>query len=463
MTQTEFLDSLWSVPDTYSFIVTLFAYIDDDDPTKIRTEYCKVIRENHVSTLNSVGTLVKDLRLIGLTGDPELRDWIYSWVQILDSDSIEEKIFCYITLLEIDKIINELKSSKKILEKRGPFGLKGEYAFYFKKPTNYFFSSLFEQQKIRRARQTVECAVISLNQDFKFFEVVKNTRLHDYHPIVFQYNKSNLLSHEFRIGLIPFNAQTWFKVLLDHESKVFTITYDQEDAETHNDNIKALLKACDDRNVDVAILPEIVMNSTSKDEIKALLKNSNFKNLKLCFSGSVWHNNTNESFLISGQGTELLSHKKKIPYIMYNKQFSQQYTEFITRTHDIYFLDIEGVGRIVYLICADINDNELNTIYSVMHADFVFVSAFTTSMKMMLDTAEHNAKARGVTTVLCNSCAAQEVKNPPVEIGYVVCPQAKDSKITAQIFSFKNCESCFKCISCIRKISISNDGYCKII
>lgn len=462
MNQSEFFDNLRSVSDIYSFIVMLFAYIDDD-PTKIRSEYCKAINGNPVSTLNSVGALVKDLRCIGLTGDPELQDWITSWGQIFDSASMAEKTFCYITLLEIDKIINELKSNKKILEKRGPFGLKGEYAFYFKKPAKYFFSSLFEQQNIRRTRQTVECAVNSLNQDFNYFEVVKKSQLHDYYPIVYEYNKPNLLSPEFCVGLIPFHMHQWFETLLDHESKIFTITYNQEGATTHNNNIKALLQACDDRDVNVAILPEIVMNPTSKDEIIALLKNSNFKNLKLCFSGSMWHNNTNESFLISGQGTQLLSHKKKVPYIMYNKQYQQKYTEFITKTNEVIFLDIEGVGRIVYLICADINDQDLNTIYSVMHADFVFVSAFTSSMEMMLKTAEYNATARGVTTVLCNSCAAQELNKASIEIGYVVCPQAQDSQITAQIFPFNHCEPHLKCTSCIRKISISNDGCCKII
>ena len=47
MNQSEFFDSLRSVSDIYSFIVMLFAYIDDKTK-KIRSEYCKAINGNPV-------------------------------------------------------------------------------------------------------------------------------------------------------------------------------------------------------------------------------------------------------------------------------------------------------------------------------------------------------------------------------------------------------------------------------
>lgn len=62
----------------------------------------------------------------------------------------------------------------------------------------------------------------------------------------------------------------------------------------------------------------------------------------------------------------------------------------------MYFIDINGLGRLAYLICADFNDEDLISVCSVLHADFIFVSAYTNDTKliqsMSLETKEHKQR-----------------------------------------------------------------------
>lgn len=449
MTKSDVIRKARSVEDIFSFIANLYIVAEVKGIRKIRAEYNRAVSNSSPKTFNAVQRWADEFSLIA---PHEFKNWIELWIDELKKTDLTPELFCYITLQKIDNVFGEPYTSRKTVLEKGPLNCDDEYRVYLKPPYSYFNKTL-KKGGIRRSRQTVEYDTATINADFNNFEVVKSTHLHDYIPIIKEYNHFFENLEDLNIACLPLSNRMWCEVKEDCVSKEFAIEYDVESRVKHNEAIKQLLIQCEKQHVNIAVFPELAMNPTTKTDIRKFLISSNFKHLKLCYLGSAWGNNTNEACLMSAKGTDLILEKKQIPFRFFSKKEKCYYSEAINADSEIHFVDIPQIGRIVYLICADFNDDSINTVCSVMHANFVFVSAFTTSTTLMVATANALASRRGCSTVLCNSCAA--VEDDKTSVAFGVVPRAQDKTLFANVVF--DCSRCLKqenCQSCIKIFTI---------
>lgn len=450
--KSNFDDQINRTLNIYSFIVELFKKLETEGVQNIHKRYHTSIKGNVVSDLSAIDDLITELNIITPS---EFKEWGEIWLKEYYQTKLDKMVFCYIFLLKIDNVINNFIINKnplvQFLVDKGPLGYNGQYLFFYKMP-NSFFQKKLNNGKIRSGRQTVEYDVNSLNMDFKNFEVIKSSQLLDFQPLVKQYNHKYVFNNELKIAFSPLSFKKWFEVQDDHVSKEFKIHYRPADIHKQNEKIINILIECERLKVDIAVFPELAISPKTEAEIKDFIINSNFKSLKLCFLGSIWYNNVNEAVLINNQGSILLKEQKKIPYKYYDKKEGCCYTEAIRKDEKIYFLDIEGIGRIAYLICADYNDDNLNAVCSKMHTNFIFVSAFTDNTDLMLKTAISHAERKAISTLLCNSCAALSDKDENC-IYLTTVPDINNKKLAADIFrnklpcTDKNCDLCLKIVT----------------
>lgn len=451
MTKSDFIEHIRNVPNIYSFIVELFIYIESTSEQKIHKKY-HIALENNTFFLDVIAQLIEELFIINLH---EFGEWLENWIHEFCHSDVDEMIFCYESLLRIDNVIYELNIDKRTILRRGPLNNREDYLFYFK-TSDSFFSEKLSRKGIRNRRQTIEFDTNSINWDFYNFEIIKNTKLYDYQPVVKQYRHNFVFKDELKIGFLPLSLKKWFSIIPNNKTKNFSIVYDNSTIKKHNNLLKDLLMECEKLQVDIAIFPELSMNSESEDEIRRFILNSNFQYTKLCFLGSIWNNNVNEAVLITSQGTTLIREQKKVSYRYFNKKEKCYYNEEIYGDNNIQFVDIDGLGRIAYLICADFNDDALNAICSIMHTNFIFVSAFSNDTDNMLKTARGFAERKAISTVLCNSCAAIiDFNNSTFYDSFAVIPEAKDKHLFAnEICKNSLCNNKLKCELCVKTVTL---------
>lgn len=455
MEKKKFLDCLKNCNDLYSFIVTLFEYIDRTSAYEIERKYEIIIKTKDKFTFANINRLVNGLFSIDLSEQNEFKEWIKIWISEFKKVEWDDETFCYISLLRIDDLICDINTTNphKTVIQRGPLYGNKEYMFYYK-PCDSFFGEKIESAKIRQRRQTSEYDSISINNNFKNYEVIKRTHLHDYLPKVNKYICNLVFKDKIKIGFSSFSINKWFDVEKNSIDKTFSIVYNN--MEEYNNQLKNILFEFDKQKADIVIFPELARDPKIEQNICEFICKSNFQHIKLFFLGSTWNNNTNEALLITGQGTELIREQKQIPYRFYDKCDNSSYIESINNKENnkiIHLVDLEGIGRIAYLICADYNDDSINAICSILHTNFVFVSSFSNSTDMMMKTAKSNAERKAISTILCNSCAAV-VDNEENDacLNFVVVPGVKKRSLTPQDQFVINCPYSPQCEVCTNPI-----------
>lgn len=451
MSKSELLKLLSNSSDIFSFIVCVFSYLESEKTQSIHKRYNIAVDDNPAHDLNVIDSLVSELLILN---QYEYKDWVEIWKEEFKNTKLDSIVFCYVFLLKIDDKIRELKNDDKVIYKIGPLNTDDEYHFYFK-PTPSFFLEKFKKAKIRQGRQTVEYDINSINYDFNNFEVVKNTRLNDYLPVVHRYKGSFSFGNSIRIGFASISKDPWFTKIKNHKTRELMIEYDLLSTNKHNRQICELLTEFDKKGFDIAVFPELAMNHTTENDVRNFILKTNFNNLKFIFLGSTWNNNVNEAVLINSQGSVLLRERKKVPYQEYDKDKKCYYTESILTKNEMNFVDVDGLGRFSYLICADFNDLCINSICSIMHTDFVFLSAFSNSTNNMLKTAKSNAELRAYATIMCNACAAYG-RDEDTLSSFVVVPEVCGKQLIQNTIC-KN-RSCFgehNCELCIKKSTIN--------
>lgn len=435
-----------------SFVITLFKYLAENCQRRDlhKNYFLMISKKNNIEDLNEIDELISILYIID---DFEFDEFLALWINKINTTKLNASIFCYVTLLKIDTSINSLVDSNKF---GTSYSDTDDYLFYINTKKTFFEHKL-KEFNIRRGRQTIEYNQNNISNDFNSFDVVKKSQLNNYLPILKKYNSSCFTKNTIKIGVTSFDSTSWFNEDKIADSKEFFITYDDNKKYMMNKKIQKILMNFDDNGADIAIFPELVMNDTSEKEIKNFIIQNNFNNLKLIFLGSSWNNKQNEAILINTQGTILLRHKKKVPYKSYSKTDKCYYEEAIEFDNTINLVDIDGIGRIAYLICADYNDDALNTICSLMHTDFIFVSAYSNSTDLMMKTARDNASRKAISTILCNSCAARTQSNREL-ISFIVMPKIQNKRLDNILIPIHNieCNSNVKCQLCCEFIDINN-------
>ena len=448
MSETELLDNINHSFDIFSLISNVYLFLQSKPYNEIRKSYFnKIADEKYFDEFKGIDELINT---ISLMDGFDFSSLIEIWIDEFTNSKLDSIMFCYHFLLKIDTIINDFKGENEV----GPLN-KNENCYFYYKNNNFYYSKAFADAGIRKGRQTTKYDKNSINFYLENFQIINIENLNKYRPIIKKFKFKYKFGSSLKIGIVPLSREKWFNVVEDKKSKTFYVEYDSSKLEKHNNQIKDILIDLDKSGTNIAIFPELAMNKETEKYIQSFVNHSNFNNLKLIFLGSFWDNNKkrNEAILISAKGSILLRAEKNLPYSEYNKDDEQYYDEDICFNNDIFFIDIDGLGRISYLICADFNEEIINNICSVMNVDFCFVSAFSNSTELMFNTAYGNAKSKAISTVLCNSCAAYKNEKDNLD-SFIVALNTKKKRIIAKSHKFGISSYCGKCDHCLHTAEI---------
>lgn len=448
-----FLGSVENTNSIYDFAILLFLQIEDNSIAQMRKDYCLFINEKGKS-VKQIYELFDQLPSCNI--NTEFNDWIMCWISLISTMDTELSVLCLYTLSLIDNYLIEIIPNEKTLQNRGPFILKEKYAFYFTPPKS-FFGDYFKENKIRDGRQKNIFDENSINCMFKNFMIINLESLGRYRPIITGYNVKNFCHDEINIGVSPINRNRWFEMEQNHVIKQFLIKYDNTKEQDHNNNIISIIRECSSRNLHFLILPELSMAANTEATLKNQIICNNAGVPKLLFLGSYW-GETNEATLMTNSGTVLFKQKKSVPFKPFIKEKDVELIEPLQKNDTINFVDIPGVGRVVYLICADLKDDYIKMICNIMKTDFIIVSSFTEKTDIFETNAQSLASTNGVTTIICNSCAAiTNVLNLKEKICTVFVPKVEAKKLIGKEFFSFDKSLCNKsdCSQCVKIFSIN--------
>ena len=129
---------------------------------------------------------------------------------------------------------------------------------------------------------------------------------------------------------------------------------------------------------------------------------------------------------------------------------------------DIKILDIKGLGRIAYVICADYNDTKLINIYRLFGVSMICVCAYTTSTAEMRKTSEDAARRFAVTTVLVNGCQKNDRRKKQT-CTYICAPRPKLRILDKNVNANFTCGKEKKCERCQKNKVLYSNGVIKTL
>lgn len=388
-------------------IISLFAHISKKNGKGIVDQYYSEAGKHSFIIKAAQEFILKLMAMSPLDPFKELTDHIINL--LLNCPLAKREIFCFAILLEIDKNIPFLVEEKPYLFSGESFSYI-EYLFIMNIVDPFFARSLNEMG-IRRGRQTSAFQRDGINSHFSCFKVYKECYFTDYHPVVKYLLKNSMknryyiynFGNELKIGMSPFSRNRWFHVIENECNHTFSISTDDVNND-HKRRIEEILQIADQQKYDVIMFPELAIDGKTSNSLKQLVLKNEFNNLKLIFFGSCWNDNENVAALYNSQGSLLLQEKKKSRFSYYDKKRDIVFSEDIKEESDIHFVDIPGLGRIVYLICADMLEEGITSTYNKLETNFVFVSALSNNTDLLVKRAKFNADDQAITTMICNAC-----------------------------------------------------------
>ena len=446
MTIDELKISILNAKDIASFITYIYIFLEKYSLTELQSK--NRLNSNEQQDIIKLDKLIDSLTIINKN---EFEHWKSVWIDYFDKSVLQNNTYCFQTLLKIDIVVQEIYCNNKYQCLIGPLKEISGYYLYLKQ-NNMFFDQSFKKGKIRIGRQTTRHNQSSLNTVLNNFEIIKSSHLHDYCPIVKKYSFQKNIDEEkelLKIGTVPFAFKKWFEEIKDHQKKIFEIKYNRSVSYEYNQKIIGLIELAEKGKLDILVFPELTMNQDTLSTVKEHLLHRHYNHLKLLLLGSCWDNHMNKSAIISSQGSVLIEQTKKIPYKPYCKKEKCYYYEDIeSGDNKIYLIDIDGIGRIAYFICADINDDSIKDICRLMNVNFIFVSAYTDNVDLMKKTANNNAEEKGIVTIIANSCAIYRDEGN-FSMSYVVVPKVLTQRqcLNYKVVNLEQTGYC--CDSCI--------------
>lgn len=456
MNTKTFMDKVYSSRNIYSFIVELYCYLSREKEQLWKKKY-KLFCNNNTDALKKVRAVTDT---IPFATRNDFFPWKEGWVSVFQDNLAYSASIIFQTLINFDELVPDLiKQPGKVIINYGPLNdYREQEGFLFVTAPSSYLAAMFAKNKIRKGRQTVTNRNTALATSFSNFFVVEKQFTNNYIPVVNYYNKNIFTDGRINIGCCPFSKEIWVCTKPGVSEEYFRVEYDKANEVIHNYRITELIRYLDEQGVNILSFPELVLNNSSLWEIKSFLLQSELQNIKLIFTGSHWSDSesNNISYIISSDGTVLLRHQKKIRYKSFSHASNQYITEELDPDPFVSFLDIPGLGRTVYNICADYNDDFIQFLCSsLMETDIYFIAAYTPDTYLMQERAKSNAVLKGETTVLSNSCAAAKDGQA---ISFFVKPLAKNRHlILDEVVSIekKNCDSCSKNTKCCEILQIS--------
>lgn len=354
---------------------------------------------------------------------------------------IAETLFCFDNEHANPQISRSMRCKTKI--SRGPLNTAdcqgAERAYLYAGVKRQFQQPLTKSYSLRRGRNILSPHPSGLR--LKNYIVVKSDQLNGMIPRVWAYypNENDhkaLQGRKLKIAVIPFANQMWFNFPLTSGGREFDIVYTPELEEKIKAGYVQSIRCADAQGADIVLFPEMALGSSALQAVKDHLMNNGhlYQHIKLIFAGTKWKERENTAHILTQFGDELLSQKKREPFEYYDKGKKKMLREHL-KDHDnqLYFLDIDGLGRISYSVCRDFLDPQEALIRGgLMQSNFFFASCYTGSIDSFLTSAQTLITNYAAIVLVCNSCAPVKAKQGGEDlpdIGFIAVPTAANKRL----------------------------------
>lgn len=220
----------------------------------------------------------------------------------------------------------------------------------------------------------------------------------------------------------------------------------------HSDRYKRILSELVNIDNDIIIFPELLLTPSLFADSKRIIQELKIEKKKIIVMGSSSFNGINECFVFDNSGHLIMSQKKKWPYILDGK------TEELLDNNEVSILDIKGIGKILVLICADINSNDYDQLIKFYGVDIIILVSCTKSLDLKTNLEVYTRNNLCI-SIMANTCSAFYDDNNSVssminmkrKIGSISTPKTRDSERSVNTSFYKinkSCESCAtQCLS----------------
>ncbi len=242
---------------------------------------------------------------------------------------------------------------------------------------------------------------------------------------------------------------------------------------------KDAFQICKEKQVDIAVFPEMIFNRQMQEEIREYVKGCRYPDAVPLFTwmGTAWEKGSNQCMVIDQYGKVVFEQKKHVPYefkVMLKENNTDEdlhadkkkekritFREKLEPQSEwqVHFLDLPGFFRIATAICRDISDDYLGALLKEIYCDMLIIPAFSSSDRLTKPKIDSLAIDH-IITVVCNACSAlcgdkqEKYTIQAKQIGRAVpfcyvCVPAKEAECNVPDYhrvTFK--EACISCDQC---------------
>lgn len=423
----------------YDVLVALYSLIDNEDsPGNIQRYY----EESNADDWSEVNSLLDQL----LSEQINFQNFMRKLLQLLEAEDLF--MFAIHVLKFFDQIFKDKEAYPYLefgnivevncLRQLGPLNNEQtEYRLYLTAGTG-----LVEESK---ALIESKCRIINRKDGSDIFESITGYRivrvLPKREPLIKikEYGKNIFCSDEgeeknLRLAIIPVSRKRWFHIKYEENTSGKHYFEIEDNKSKIKENNRAYLQLFDrmvDEKVEIAVFPELAMNSATEDEICEYLAHKALTtgdySLKLVFLGSCWENGSNKCVLLSGNGSVLCRNGKKNPFSLVRNE--KEYFEKLTKKPVGYeILDVKHLGRILYIVCKDgLDDIGQFSFWNEYGVNFEVISSFSPSIAFFeQEMADMISKYKGMALV-ANSCCPRKAEGRTA-VGFVKLPYMRKKK-----------------------------------
>ena len=436
--------------NVFDFLICIYGFISENMSDAIRESKARKDDPSYMEIYNEISSSIRVLDKHCFS------EWRSIWIKTIEKKHECFSAECLDTLICFDNLYftnRKTVTGKSSTAKCGPLNNYSEQGFYFYlSPPRTLIADSMEKNRIIKGRKTLEPdpGGLKLNN----YMIVRKDSLSGYTPKVNIYrlsrNNPSFESETLNAVIVPFFNEPWFGFNIDSSTLEFSIISSSEYNTIINEAMLNIIIESDKNGQNIIVFPEMSMNDDTLTYMKKNLLYHKLNNIKLIFLGSHWSSNSNTAYVLSKEGTELLTYSKKQPFEYFDKDTNSTYREGIKSTQKtIDYIDIEGIGRISYVICRDFTDVTIDYIcVDIMQSFLSVISAFSPKVDIMEEQAVATAASKYRITILCNACSSLK------QSGFFAQPSLneKKRKIFTEIENEEHCSKCTYC-SCIKSHS----------
>ncbi len=414
----------------YDILVSFYELIDDEgQPSAIHDYYCNLGNK----TYGKVNFLLDAL----LNDDISFKKF-KSELSVLLERMQDTRIYVYV-LLYFDQVFRDREQYSHLKFDRclkgvplfyvGPLNLNQQKYRLYLMPKDHLLKvgEAYHRINYRHINRGDPSDIFS---DIDSYKIIRNN-VKMYEVTIKSYEQDfweDKAKESIRVAVIPLDRKKWFRVQCDETGKrhgYFNILDETEKIDRINQKYKDMIDRIYQENIDIAVFPELSMNRKTEAEIKKYLAEKAVSQpdgtLKLLFMGSLWDDGKNECVLFSGNGSVLLRNQKRSPFSFQSK--GKEYRENLkerTQKHEL--LDVEGLGRILYVICKDdLDDLPQVSFWNEYKVGMEIISAFSASVSYFVRQMKRFAEDYLGVSLLANSCEPRS-KQEETDVGYLMIP-----------------------------------------